>query len=74
MLLLNSSAMVTESTLFQKPHGTDMYSVVGNKRSQIHSSKEVIQEVSQCRNSRSQLLRTVCFTCYNVFEELSPRE
>lgn len=63
MFLLNSSAMVTESTLLQKSHRTNMYSVVENKRSQIHSSKEVIQEVSQCRNSRSQLLRTACFTC-----------
>lgn len=60
MLLLNSSAVVTESTLLLKSHRTGMYSVVGNKRRQIRSSKEVIREVGQCRNSRSQLLRTAC--------------
>lgn len=63
--------MVTEITLPRSHTGTTRTLWWGTREARYTTfNKEVIQEVSQCRNSRSQLL---CELYMDVFAELSPR-
>lgn len=72
MLLLNSSALWSLKSLCPEVI-QEQHVLCGGEQEKpdtLHSIKRFIQEVSQCRNSRSQLL---CELYMDVFAELSPR-